>query len=403
MAVRASYTDTTTNIRAVGDMIYNIDFQEAALLQLLGFTSKNLSKWAIKQGWPSTKIEALEDVNVPFTTLLAESGFDSSETDMTVTTGEGQYFRKGDVLGIYANAAGTGAIAEKVLVTSVSGDVLTIVRGHGDTSGAAHSNGVMARLLTRANEENSQYTTEHITTPTAPYNYTQILDAAVEMSETEALMSRYGIDDHMDMQVAKLFDNGGSEGRLAQLLHRTFYYGERVVRSSSAGAYGFMGGFNTFVTTSTASSSHVVDLDSRALTKKDIHGVIRAIRSNGGRVTHLVTGAWGIEKIRSLYEDNVRTTREERVVGQPEVDTILTPHGQVRILYDWMCPEDEYYFLNVDKMGWVPFREFKRKTIYGGNENNPYDGRIEQVIGEYTFMLTNPKSHGRLHDVSITK
>lgn len=403
MATRLSYTDTTTNVRAVGDMIYNIDFQEAALLQLLGFSAKNLSKFAVKQGWPSTKIEWLEDVNVPKTTLLAESGFDNSETDLTVTTSTGQYFRKGDILGIYANAAGTGAIAEKVLVTSVSGDVLTIVRGYGDTTGASHNQGMAIRLLTRANEENSLYTTEHITTPTAPYNYTQILDASVEMSETEALMTRHGINDHMDMQIAKLFDNGGSEGRLAQLLHETFYYGERVQRAASPD-YGSMGGFNTFVTTSTASTSHVVDLNGAAFQLDDVYGILRAVRNSGSgaRVTHIVCNSWAIEKFSRFFEDSIRRTQEQRVVGHPEVQEIITPHGSVRLLYDWMCPQDEMYFINADKMGWIPFREFSRKTIYGGAENNPYDGRIEQVIGEYTFALANAKSHGRLHDFSTT-
>lgn len=402
MTTRLSYTDTTTNIRAVGDMIYNIDFQEAALLQLLGFSEANLRKFAVKQGWPSTKIEWLEDVNAPFTTKLAEEGFDASETDLTVTNNTGQYFRKGDILGIYSGTTPTGTIAEKVLVTAVNGDTLTVVRGYGDTSGAAHSNGVAIRLLTRANEENSIYTTEYITTPTAPYNYTQIIDAAVEMSETEAMMSRYGIDDHMDMQIAKLFDNGGAEGRLAQLLHQTFYYGERVQRSAAAGAYGSMGGFNTFVTSTTASPDHVFDLGGAALQRSDIHKVIRAIRNSNGKVTHLVTGAWGIEKIRAMYEDSIRTTQEQRVMGSPAVDEIVTPHGSVRVIYDWMCPESEYYFINADKCGWIPFREFTRKTVYGGSENNPYDGRIEKVVGEYTFALANPKSFGRIYGASTT-
>jgi hypothetical protein len=403
MAVRVSYTDTTTDIPAVSDAIYNIDFTEAGLLQLLGFSSKNLSKFAVKTGWPSTTLTWLEDVMVPKTTLLAESGFDSSETDLTVTTGTGQYFRKGDILGIYANAAGTGAIAEKFLVTAQSGDVLTIVRGYGDTTGAAHDDGSFIRLLTRANEENSLYTTEHMTTPTAVSNYTQILDATVEMSETEALMSRYGIDDHMNMQIGKLFDNGGSEGRLAQLLHETFYYGEKVVRAASP-AYGSMGGFNAFVTTSTASTSHVVDLNGVAFQRDDIYGIMRAIRNSGSgaRVTHLICNSWALEKITLFFEDSIRRTQEQRVVGNPEVQEIATPHGSVRLVYDWMCPQDEIYFVNADRCGWVPYRDFKRKTIYGGNQNNPYDGRVEQVIGEYTFGLTNPKSFGRLHDFSIT-
>jgi hypothetical protein len=403
MAVRLSYTDTTTDIPAVSDAIYNIDFQEAGLLQLLGFKSNNLKKFAVRTGWPSTTLTWLEDVNVPKTTLLAESGFDASETDLTVTTGTGVYFRKGDILGIYANAGGTGAIAEKFLVTAVSGDVATIVRGYGDTTGAAHSEGVMIRLLTRANEENSIYTTEHITTPTAVSNYTQILDAAVEMSETEAEMSRYGISDHMNMQIAKLFDNNGSEGRLAQLLHETFYYGEKVARSTSP-VYGSMGGFNTFVTTSTASTSHVVDLNGVAFQRDDVYGIMRAVRNSGAgaKVTHAICNSWALEKMSLWFEDTITRVQETRVLGNPEVQEILTPHGSLRLVYDWMCPQDEIYFINADRCGWVPYRDFKRKTIYGGTENNPYDGRIEQVIGEYTFGLTNPKSFGRLHDFSTT-
>lgn len=403
MAVRLSYTDTTTDIPAVSDAIYNIDFQEAGLLQLLGFSSKNLSKFAVKTGWPSTTLTWLEDVNVPKTTTLNDGSFDSSQTDLAVASNTGQYFRKGDILGIYANAGGTGAIAEKFLVTAQSGDTLTVVRGYGDTSGAAHNTGMLIRLLTRANEENSIYTTEHITTPTAVSNYTQILDAAVEMSETEALMSRYGIDDHMNMQIGKLFDNGGTEGRLAQALHETFYYGEKVARAASP-AYGSMGGFNAFVTTSTASSSHVVDLNGVAFQRDDIYGVMRAIRNSGtgARATHLVCNSWALEKISLFFEDSIRRTQEQRVIGNVQVDEITTPHGPLRLVYDWMCPQDEMYFINADKCGWVPYREFKRKTIYGGENNNPYDGRIEQVIGEYTFGLTNPKSFGRIHDFSTT-
>jgi len=404
MAPRYSYTDTTTDIPAVSDAIYNIDFNEAGLLQLLGFSSANLKKFAVRAGWPSTTLTWLEDVNVPKTTLLAESGFDDTETDLTVSTGTGKYFRKGDILGIYANAAGTGPIAEKFLVTAQSTDVLTIVRGYGGTSGASHTNGMFIRLLTRANEENSLYTTEHMTTPTAVSNYTQILDASVEMSETEALMSRYGIDDHMDMQIGKLFDDGGAEGRLAQLLHETFYYGEPVVRAASP-EYGSMGGFNAFVTTSTASTSHVVDLDGIAFQLKDIYGVMRAIRNSGSgaRATHLIANSWALEKMSQFWDDKLQiSVKELRVPGHPELTEVMTPHGKLRLVYDWMCPQDEMYFVNVEKCGWVPYRDFKRKMIYGGAQNNPYDGRVEQVIGEYTFGLANPKSFGRIHDFSIT-
>src|SRR5690606_38676421 len=151
-----------------GDTIYNIDFQEAALLQLLGFSSSNLKKFNVRSGWPSTKLEWLEDTNTPFRSVVGESGFDNSETDLTVGTGHGTYFRKGDILGICTTGTdtATGPFQEKVLVTAVSGDALTIVRGYGATSGTAAAQNTGVVLLTRANGENSLYTTEHITTPT---------------------------------------------------------------------------------------------------------------------------------------------------------------------------------------------------------------------------------------------
>lgn len=402
MAIRYSYDDTTTAKRGISDMIYNIDFQNAPLLALLGFGADNLSKIAVKGGWPNTKLEWLEDVNTAFSTTLAEA-VDGSETGIDVAANTGQYFRKGDVLAIYA-AADTArqTVLERYLVTSVSTDTLTVERGHGATSAVATAaSGDTVFLETRAAPENDAYATEYITTPTAPYNYTQILPAAVEMSRTEREMSRYGIKEHMDVQVAKLFDNGGAEGRLAKLLHGIFYYGERVLRAASP-AYGFAGGFDTFVTTTTASTSHVFSKSSAALQKPDVHKVMRAIADSGGRCTHIVTDSWLYEKIPTFYEDKVRTVEEKTVRGTPEVMEIITPHGRAKVVYDYLCPPGTMYFLNQEKCGWVPFSEFKRSTVYG-EDNSPNDGSVEKVVGEYTFFLANPKSFGKISACSITK
>ena len=400
MAIRYSYDDTTTNKRGIGDMIYNIDFQHAPLLALLGFKADNLNKFQVKSGWPNTKLEWLEDTNTAFRTLLTED-MDISETGANVTTGTGQYFRQGDVLAVYAVAdTALVTVLERYLVTSVATDTLTIVRGHGATSavGTALTGDVLI-LETRAVPENNTYAVEHITTPTAPYNYTQILDAAVEVSRTESHMSRYGISDLMDYQIAKLFDSDGSEGRLAKLLHGIFYYGERVIRAASP-AYGFAGGFKTFVTTSTASTDHVFSKSAAALQKADIHKVMRAINDAGGKCTHIVCGSWLYEKIPTFYEDKISTVEEKKIRGTPEVMQIRTPHGLAKVLYDYLCPASEMYFLNENKAGWIPFDEFERKTVYG--DNSPSDGLIEKVVGEYTFALANPKSFGVITNISIT-
>jgi len=390
---RYSYTDTGNQKRAIADVINMIDWTEAPLLRILGFGSKNLSKFNIVN-WPSTKVELLEDTMSPFTSLLTEdmdSG-GSAETGMDVTTGTGSYFRQGDIVATYA-AAALNTVLEKMLVTSVSTDTLTVIRGWDGTQGTgiAASTGDTVRILTRAMPENSAYTTGHTTTTTQPYNYTQILSQAVEVSRTEQKMSKYGIEDQMDYQVAKLFADGGGAGKLAQLLQNTFYFGERVVRSSTTGQYGTMGGFETFVTTNTTNKSGA------AITKPDIHTKIRQIRTAGGRVSHLITGAWGLEKIESMYEGN-REYTQDTTLGGSEIMSIKTPHGKVKVVFDWLCPEDRYYFVNKDKCGWVPYDDFERSSI-----DSQKDGHVSDVVGEYTFLLCNEKSHGYIYGASTTK
>jgi hypothetical protein len=373
---------------AISDVINMIDWTEAPLLRLLGFSSKNVSKFKITN-WPATEVKWIEDTMPVFrTTLGTGGGGDGSGTSIVVATGHGPYFRQGDIVGVSLVGA-PNTILEKYLVTSVSTDTLTVVRGYGSTSTVTTAvDGSYITILSRAMPEASNYVTGYTTSTSIPYNYTQIISEAVTASKTMQAIQTYAIDDHMDYHVAKLFADGGSAGRLAQFLERTFYYGERVARSASE--YGSMGGFKTFVTT------NVTDNSAAAITRDKIHTKIREIRTAGGKVTHLVTGAWGIEKITAMYEDLITTSRDE-TLGGSEIRSILTPHGQVKLVYDWMCPESEYYFINADKAGWLPLRDFQRGKI--AEQGDYY---VTDVVGEFTFAVANEKSHGYIHNVSTT-
>lgn len=393
---RYTYTDTVTPKPAISDAIFNIDYQEAPLLRMAGFSASNLSKIKVI-GWPATKLQWLHDVNSPtFTTMNDSGGIDGSVTTVTVT--EGTYFRQGDVVGIYANAAGTGDPAEKVLVTSVSGNDLTIVRGVGSTSGAVHADGVGMRILSRMMPEGSDPVTGHTTIPTLDYNYVQILSEAVKVTKTEQAIMRYGIEDQMAFQVAKLFDDDGGAGKLARMLENTFYYGERVIRDGTAGeqTYGSMGGFKTFVTLAGVGSSQYIDLNGAAFNRSHLHTVLRSIRQNNGRVDSLVMGGWAYEKITDMYSGTIETTRDERIGGS-EIQQIVTPHGRVKLVYDWMCPEHEMFFVDFNKLGWVPLRPWEATQI-----RDQGDYFITDVVGEFTFFLRNPKSFGIITDFSTT-
>lgn len=374
---RTSYTDSNVNMRGISDAVYMIDWTEAPLLNILGFGPENVRKFDLVN-FPSTKVEWIEDTMSPYTTTTAEDMTDS-ETDMDVASGTGSYFRQGDIIRVGS---------EYMLVTAVSTDTLTITRGYGSTTAATSTSGAAVTLLTRAMPEGADATTGHTTTTTQPYNYSQIISEAAKATKTAIAIKKYGIEDELDYQVSKLFANNGSAGKLAQFLQRTFYYGKRVQRSASA--YGGMGGFGTFVTT------NVTNLSSASLQRSDIHTKIRQIRDAGGRCTHLITGSWGLEKINGMYEGVIRTTRDE-TRGGSEITMVKTPHGEVEVVYDWMCPDGYMYFINSEKVGWLPVRAFEAGKI--AEQGDYY---LTDVVGEYTFAIANEESHGLIYGFSTS-
>lgn len=370
---------------AISDVINFIDWTEAPLLRLFGFSRSNVSKFNLVN-WPGVTVKWIEDTMPAFTSTLAADLSSGGATTISVAAGTGQYFRVGDIIGIAAVAT-PGTIIEKLRVQSVATDTLTVERGYGATSPTTTAvTGAIVTIQTRAMPEASDYTTGYTTVTTIPTNEAQIISEAVKVSKTRQAIQQFAINDEMDYQVGKLFADGGAAGRLAQYLQRTFYYGEKVTRDGSN--VGSMGGARSFITT------NVQDKSGAAITRADIHTKIRQIRVAGGKVTDLVTGAWGIEKITSMYEDLIQTERDE-TIGGSEIQTVMTPHGKVKLVFDWMCPEDCYYFMNRDKCGWLPIRDFERSQI---KEQGDYS--VVDVVGEFTFALTNEKSHGLIYNAS---
>lgn len=375
--VRYSYTDTTHGKRSISDVLWFMDWQEAPLLNLLGMDAQGKFNLV---NWPQRKAELIEDTMVPLSTTLDEA-LDGSETDWDVT--DGTIFRQGDIVGI---EDANGDIAEKGLVTSVASNTITVqARGYGSTSATTHSSGATIKVLTRAMPEANDFTTGPTTSVSTVYNYVQLFSEAVKVSKTEVAISGaggyYAIGETMAYQVSKLFNNNGRAGRLPRMLEATFYYGERVERTSSA--YGSMGGFETFVTT------NVTNLSQAEITRKDIHQKIREIHDANGRADLLITSSIGKEKIAAMYEGSVRTTRDE-TRGGTDIMTIMTPLGEVEVVWGGdQCPSDRYYFVDRTRVGWFPLRSWATNAI--AEQGDYY---VTDVVGEYTFMVANEESHG---------
>src|SRR3990167_3854268 len=106
-----------------------------------------LSRVGISGEATETTHSWMEDSLNANTVVLDESGFDSSETDMTLVSTTA--VRVGSLLRNISEAGKT----EVVQVTLVdSATVVTVVRGYGSTTGEAHSTGSVWAIINPAQE-----------------------------------------------------------------------------------------------------------------------------------------------------------------------------------------------------------------------------------------------------------
>lgn len=371
--VRYSYTDANIWMRAISDAIEQTDPLHVMLPKLLGFGRSNANKFQLVN-WPSTKVEWITDSEMPRSTIIAEA-LDDSEEDITLDTGNGGYFKAGDIILIDD---------EMMYVTSVSTDTLNVTRGYGDTTAAAHDDDSAVKIVMRANEEGGSFPLVATTTTAQLYNYTQIFRYRLTVSRTQAAIKQYGIKNELAYRMAKLWNDGGSAGRAAMDLEDSFYYGQRVQRTSSGGATsGSMGGFRTFVSTHT-------DTAGGDITKPRLHEMLRSISDEGGTVEYIMGTAFQIEKIVNFY-DGYRVETQDSKIGGYTVKAIETPFmPPVKLLNNYRTPDGHLYLFNSKDMGWVPLDEYQVVKLPNSDDVADDQG----LVGELTFILKNERHQG---------
>jgi hypothetical protein len=379
IGTRTTYSETANIKRAIGDMIGFIDWTEAPLLRKLGVN--NESKFRLVN-WPNSKYEWLEDTMSARTTTLAEEAA-AAETEIDVT--DGSIFKEGDIVKVES---------ELMYVSSVSTNTITVTRGFAGTTDATHATALSIALATIARLEGADYDTGHTTALTNPTNYTQIISEAVKVTGSEAVNTKYGVNDTMAYHLAKLMggSNGVGEkfraGKLPILLQQTFYHGRDAVGSASTPRA--MGGFEEFVTT------NVTDLSSAKLQRAHIEDAFQACYLAGGDPDTIVCNAWLRRKLTSFYEGLITTTRSE-TRGGSRIDTVMTDFGEMEIMFDRWCPTDRLYIVETPKVGWITNRAFQ---VYDRPSTGDYT--VKEVLGEYGFVVQNQLSHAYIKNASTT-
>lgn len=369
-------TSTALQVRSVRELVDMIDFKDAPLLKMLGIS--NQGKFRLRD-FPRIKYEWFEDTMPPRSTTLNEGGT-LNNSDLTFTVTAGTYFKKGDVLKIED---------ELMVVSSVSSnDITVLARGYSGSNAATHADGSTVTKVGVARLEGEAYTISYTTTVSNPYNYTQILEESLEVTRSELIDSKYAIDDILAYHLQKIISDGKRAGSLPISLEQSFYHGLREVGSATVPR--MMGGFNEFVT------SHLYDLNGVSLTLPDITTAMRDCFDDGGRPQTLIVNSFAKMKISEFFKGTIRTERDERM-GGAVIDKIVTDFGEIDVVWDWLCPANEMYLIDRNKMGWVEFRPFELQDV-----SVTTDSVVKRVIGEYGFVLLNESAHAKIYDFSVT-
>lgn len=365
------------------DNASGMDIRDVSPILLAALNSKHDLISRIKVGAPVTnrKAEWIEQSLNPGKVTAGEA-MDNSETTFTLASGHGSRVKVGDLL-IPTEAGKT----EVMQVTAISGDDLTVTRGYGSTSAETHSDAKDFRILP-ANQEGSSAGADRTRQRSSRYNYTQIFDIDVLLSDTALNTAWYNVPDEF----------------LNSIQHRTIEIRDRMSDAVLNGiigaapgdsAYGTMGGIIEYV----SANSNAKDTSTTTLTYDALSDVVGTIYDNGNtdgnfvvavpRSQYEVIANWPDSQIRRQYGPN----------GQAYggfVDKIVTKQGiYADVVLEPFMPASNLLVLDTNRVEINPMqnRAWKMYVSEVGEARNDY--KAGRLVGEWTLRIWNPDTaHG---------
>ena len=184
---KATYSAGTTLpelAEDVSDLIGIISPYETPLLDALGDPMREAM---------STHHEWLEDELLPNKDAINDSTYTDPAADTDFVVDNGSRFRVGDQIQVESSE-------ELMLVTGISTNTLTVVRGYAGTTPEDLADNQVINILGNAALEGADKPSARFTNRSRNGNYTQIFTATVEVSGTDMAASQLGLADELDFQ-----------------------------------------------------------------------------------------------------------------------------------------------------------------------------------------------------------
>jgi len=277
------------------------------------------------------KVEWMDDVlNLPFVTTAATAT--TAEAVLTVATGTQGRLKTGDVL---VNQS-TGV--EYIYVTGygTTADTLLITRGYASSTAQTIGNGQTFEAIGQAGAEGQDPADPRFVDRVGRSNFTQIIQEAVKVTGTERAVSKYGVADEWDYQIAKKYKE------VAIVWNKTLMYGVPLNTTTASAPKRLAAGFKNFISTN-------VDTTTTTLTEAALLTQIQACFDAGGSPDTLVMGSKN-KKLMSGFTTGgtIQVVRDDGQRGTM-VETFMSDFGPVRAVLDRWCKTADLFIFARDQ------------------------------------------------------
>lgn len=355
------------------------------ILQVVGMSEPMQAYDGYKMGWLDMRIDATSDATTAQVLVAAT----------TIPVADGSKFRSGMLLSVSSSD-------EVILVESVSGNNLTVVRGFGGTTAAQIEPGDVLTIDSVAREENSLAENDGIYQPESVENFFQTMDTAVEMSRRALATLQYGNTNDLQFQVAERIR------QLAIQMDRALVRGRKATATISGKERTFTGGIRYFLDQAGAINT---DNSAAALTLDAINTLNAEIVSRGGMANTIAVGIKQARKLQALVNANYSSQRlqdwsnDEGALMRLPTDLPLI--GNVnQIVIDTNLSDDELIIFDSGMISVKPMAqnnagETGSWTTKDATQNGQ-DGERVRVLGDFAFEIRNSKTHmARLHNIAV--
>jgi hypothetical protein len=368
---KTTYSDATTQARAISDVIQMVDPRDTPLLSRLGLDGARSKFNVTLNGY---KVELLEDELDPLETT-ANNGSTIAVDATSFTVADASVFQDGHVILIDAEYV----VVKAANITANTIEVYS--RSYGGTN-ATHAATAAIQIVGMARLEGDDADFGPIVDVSAPYNYTSIFQKAVQVSGTQQVIAQYGIDDEFLYQANKAVPH------LLRLVERAAFHGVRS--GGSASAPRSMGGLGTFINSNTVDASG-------AIAKSDVDALMEEIIMDGGHPDLLVMNPRVANDLRALLDNSnfVRVSQDESKLGLNAIERVITQYGELELVMDRWCPVSTAYLLDTGKVGFYTLRGFEVKELARSG-----DSLKGEVVGEVSLLLANEKAHGKITGIT---